>query len=148
MTSQSLSRTLPGTSQEGEIDPLFAPRAFQGRQDEFLGRPGPCQSLSGTAPGRVWKQGYFDGLSKHFGLHFRSPGASFWNVCGNVFSTCLLPLFLFFLLRATHQPRSHKAKRKAQHKQRTRNSTAKPGHTRRPGLCKRWPASVAALQRV
>ena len=57
MTSPSPSGTLPGTLQEGEIDPLFAPRAFQGRQDQFLGRPGPCQSLSGMAPGSVWKQG-------------------------------------------------------------------------------------------
>ena len=39
MTSQTPSGTLPGTLQEGEIDPLFVPRAFQGRQDEFFGTP-------------------------------------------------------------------------------------------------------------
>ena len=39
MTSQTPSGTLPGTLQEDEIDPLFAPRAFQGRQDEFFGMP-------------------------------------------------------------------------------------------------------------
>ena len=39
MTSQTPSGTLPGTLQEAEIDPLFAPRAFQGRQDEFFGTP-------------------------------------------------------------------------------------------------------------
>ena len=43
MTSQSPSGTLPGTRQEGKIGLLFALGAFQGRQGEFLGRPGPLR---------------------------------------------------------------------------------------------------------
>ena len=48
-------------------------------------------------------------MFSHFGFDFGSPGAAFWNVCGNVYSSCLLSLFLFFLQRATQQPGSHKA---------------------------------------
>ena len=40
------------------------------------------------------------------GFHFSSPGDSFWNVCSDGCSTFLLPLFLFFLQRATQQPGS------------------------------------------
>ena len=32
-------KSSPNDLQEAEIDPLFAPRAFQGRQDDFLGTP-------------------------------------------------------------------------------------------------------------
>ena len=54
MTSQTPSGTLPGTLQEAEIDPLWRSKAAK---MNFLGRPGPCQSLSGTPPGSVWQQG-------------------------------------------------------------------------------------------
>ena len=58
MTSQSHSGTLPGSLREGEIDQLFAPGGPQAANNEFFWSPGPSQSLSGTAPGRLWKQGW------------------------------------------------------------------------------------------
>ena len=67
-----------------------------------------------------------------------------------MFSTCLLALFLVFLLRLTQKPRSRTAKTKAIHKQRTHNSTATPKRTADnrcyPG--RRLHSRVAPLQRV
>ena len=83
MTSQSPSGTLQAGPREGEIDQLFAPRASQGRQQQFLGRPGPSQSLSGTAPGRLWKQGRRPRAAQRPpGSHFGAILAPFWTPRG------------------------------------------------------------------
>ena len=106
MTSQSPSGTLQAGPREGEIDQLFAPRASQGRQQQFSGRPGPSQSLSGTAPGRLRKQGWRPRAAqrppgKHFGrildqisFDFRTPEPSISKVSDHMFSPSALPLFL------------------------------------------------------
>ena len=79
MTSQTPSGTLPGTLQEAEIDSLFAPRAFQGRQDEFLGTPRavpePLRDASGEGSGPRAAQ-------RPPGSHFGAILEPFWNHVG------------------------------------------------------------------
>ena len=70
---------------------IFVPRASQGRQEQFLGRPGPCQILSGTAPGRPWKQGRGPRVAQRLpGSHFEAArklqGATF-ELFGDKFRT-------------------------------------------------------------
>ena len=86
MTSQTPSGTLQAGPREGEIDQLFAPRASQGRQQQFLGRPVPSQSLSGTAPGRRWKQGRRPRAAQRPpGSHFGAILALFWSIFASIF---------------------------------------------------------------
>ena len=62
MTSQTPSGTLPGTLQEAEIDPLFAPRAFQGRQNECFGTPRAVPEPLRDGSGERLAQGPLRGL--------------------------------------------------------------------------------------
>ena len=121
MTSQSPSGTLPGTRQEGKIGLLFALGAFQGRQGEFWGRPGPLREAGerpkggrGEAPGA---QGPPTGLQEPFWSDFGPAGERF----GPNFDRCQQHLRGNLLLhlrgawaepRRTAQRRSRKSCRK------------------------------------
>jgi len=89
MTSQSPFGTHPGTPPEGEIDQLFAPRDPPGREQQFLGRPGPPQSPSRRPPERLPKQASRPRVPQG------PPGSHF----GAILTPCWpLPAFIFKLL--------------------------------------------------
>ena len=89
MTSQTPSGTLPGTLQEAEIDPLFAPRAFQGRQDDFLGTPRavpePLRDASGerlaAGSGPSRPEASREPFWSHFGAILEPLIEPFWLPC-------------------------------------------------------------------
>ena len=86
MTSQTPSGTLLGTLQEAEIDPLFAPRAFQGRQDEFFGTPRavpePLRDGSGERLAAGSGLGGLQGaILEPFWNHVGAILESFWLPC-------------------------------------------------------------------
>ena len=105
MTSQTPSGTLPGTLQEAEIDPLFAPRAFQGRQDEFLGTPralpeplrdGSGERLAaGSGPRAAQRPpgSHFGAILEPFWSHFGTILASIFDPPGPHFGTSVVTSF-------------------------------------------------------
>ena len=94
MTSQTPSGTLPGTLQEAEIDPLFAPRAFQGRQDDFLGTPRAVPEPLRDGSGERLAAGSGPRAAQRPpGSHFGAILEPFWNHFWSHFG---FPKFLFF----------------------------------------------------
>ena len=101
MTSQSPSGTLPGTLQEAEIDPLFAPRAFQGRQDDFVGTPRAVPEALRDASGERLAAGsgpraaqrppgsHFGAVWDPFGSDLGTILERFWSQVRNTFSNPL-----------------------------------------------------------
>ena len=83
MTSTTPSGTLPVTLQEAEIDPLFAPRAFQGRQDEFFGTPRAVPEPLRDGSGERLAAGSGPRAAQ------RPPGSHF----GAIFGTSLASIF-------------------------------------------------------
>ena len=72
-----------------------AKRNFLGRPDGPEASREPFWSHFGTI---------LEPFFEPFWLPFLTFASSFWNVCGDGFSTCLLPLFLFFLRSPTLHP--------------------------------------------
>ena len=87
MISQTPSGTLPGTLQEAEIDPLFAPRAFQGRQDDFFGTPRAVR-LAARSGSRA--------AQRPPGSHFGAMLEPFWSHVGTILASIFDPPALHF----------------------------------------------------